>query len=151
MKHFCQVLEWSLLGDVGARKWPDKGFVQLQKNCTTAIKFHNCKKDEQLLFHFTTAKNLRKNNRIKMHNCYFISQLQKNGQLKNKCTTEKQMYNCETYRLQYLCGGTYGIFYVGNHNTSVILLEGNPPKPGNPYCGPTDHWPSTDQLTAEEL
>ncbi len=37
MKHFCQVLEWPLLGDVGAWIWPDSGFVQLQKNCTTAI------------------------------------------------------------------------------------------------------------------
>jgi hypothetical protein len=29
----------------------------------------------------------------------------------------------------------------------VILLEGNLPKPGSPYCGPTDD----QQLTAEEL
>ncbi len=35
MKHFCHVLEWPLLGD--AWKWPDKGFVQLQKNCNRVI------------------------------------------------------------------------------------------------------------------
>ncbi len=33
-----------------------------------------------------------------------------------------------------------------------ILLEGNLPKPGNPYCGPTDAIDRpTDRLLAEEL
>ncbi len=34
----------------------------------------------------------------------------------------------------------------------LILLEGNLPKSGNPYCGPTnDRRPTTNWLTAEEL
>ncbi len=31
------------------------------------------------------------------------------------------MYNCKTNLLQYWCRGTYGLFYVGNQNTSVIF------------------------------
>jgi hypothetical protein len=39
---------------------------------------------------------------------------------------------------------------------TLIFLEGNLPKPGNPYCGPTEQRPTnsqrpTNQLTAEEL
>ncbi len=37
-------------------------------------------------------------------------------------------------------------------HTLFIFLEGNLPKPGNPYCGPTNNqWPTTNQLTTEEL
>jgi hypothetical protein len=83
MNHFCQVLEWPLLGDMGMWKWPDKGFVQMQKNCTTAIWFHNCKKIAQLLFHFTTAK-------------FYVGIIQKNVQLLFHFTTAKKMHNCKT-------------------------------------------------------
>ncbi len=55
---------------------------QLQKNCTTAISFHNCeilhrnnRKNVQLLFHFTNAK--------KLHNC------------KTNAQQQKKLYNCK--------------------------------------------------------
>jgi hypothetical protein len=98
MKLFCWVLEWPLLVAMGVWMWPDKGSVQLQKKCTTAIKFHNCKKNVQLQFHFTNAKShvgIIK----KMHNCNFSSQLQKNVQLKKM--HNKKLYNCKTNLLQY--------------------------------------------------
>jgi hypothetical protein len=38
----------------------------------------------------------------------------------------------------------------GMHLCIIILLKGNLPKPGNPYCGLTNNRP-TDQLSAEEL
>jgi hypothetical protein len=34
---------------------------------------------------------------------------------------------------------------------ALTLLEGNLLKPGNPYCGPTDQWPTNNQPPAEEL
>jgi hypothetical protein len=94
-------------------------FVQLQKNCTTAIKFHNCKKNVQLLFQFTTAKFyvgiIERNAQLlfhfttakKLYNC------KTNAQQQKKCTTAKQIY-CNTRRHSR-------IFYVGNDNTSVIF------------------------------
>jgi hypothetical protein len=34
---------------------------------------------------------------------------------------------------------------------TIILFKGNLPKPGNPYCGPTNQPTNNQQLTAEEL
>jgi hypothetical protein len=68
---------------MGAWKRPDKGFVQLQKICTTTIQFHNCKKKEQLLFHFTTSK-------------VYVGIIEKNAQLLFHFTTAKKLYNCKT-------------------------------------------------------
>ncbi len=98
-----------------------------QRFCTTAEKLYNCnlisqlQKNEQLLFHFTTAK-------------FYVGIIEKNAQLLFHFTTGKKMYNCKTNAQpqkkcttakQIYCNTNAemltGYSTLRNHNTSVIF------------------------------